>query len=152
MVWTLTVLAVAVALEACASAPVRRPGIEAVPTNVEIDTTGGDIAKLDSLLRSGAPIPTLLEVPMVPIPISRQMNGAKVDAVFTVDENGKITRLSLKQPIDRKYGQALVRQYLTAKFRPAQRADGTRVPGVYMLSYDFGSSLSRPYRFPPAGR
>lgn len=125
---------------ACALPPVA--GIEAIKTSVVIDTTGADIdstvmrrVPLDSTNRNQ--FPRLVGVPMLVGPVPGSVRGQRVVAVFSVDERGEVTRISLNPPRDRDYARRYVETLLTYTFMPAMNAEGKPMSGRYTLVMDF---------------
>src|SRR5688572_20814953 len=80
---------------------------------VDVDLTGADVAAWDSLARGYSSGPILDTMPLMPIPIPARMRRTKVSAVFTLNESGAITRLSVTPVSDAAYGRKLVATLLT---------------------------------------
>lgn len=119
------------AIAACASAPARND-----PASV--DLTGADIAAWDSLSQTYAVGPVLLGMPMPLMPIPKTMFKTTVTAVCTVNEQGRITRISLTRPRDPEYGRKLVSEWRASlRFKPATTRDGAPTKGYYMIKFEF---------------
>ena len=125
------VLVAMMVLAACTARPSNpRP-------KVDVDLTGADIAIWDSLAKGDYSGPILDTMPLMPIPIPARMRRTKVSAVFTLNERGAITRLSITPVVDAAYGRKLVTTLLTFAFRPARKADDTLTVGHYRFTYEF---------------
>ena len=118
---------------ACASA-----NVQAVDSNAPIDLTGADVAKWDSLSRTYAVGPTLLELPLPLMPVPAALRGTRLSVVCTVDEHGKLVRLSMSPISDPAYGRRLANAWRSSlRFRPATTREGSPTRGYYLLNYDF---------------
>ena len=75
---------------------------------------------------------------MPPLDAPKSLRGTVVEVTFTIDATGRVTDLGVEPPIkDRKFARVfdqLMREYL---FTPATDADGTKVPGVYVVAVTF---------------
>jgi hypothetical protein len=100
--------------------------------------TGADVARWDSLSRTYAYGPTLVDMPMPPMPVPSAMRSSRVTVVCTIDERGRVVRLSMTPFRDAAYGRRLAKAWRVAlQFKPATTLEGVPIKGYYRLTYDF---------------
>lgn len=113
-----------------------------IRTLVEIDTTGADIDPANAGKALGDTVPRAFDsgisrFPTVPLPVPASLRGTRVVTVFSIDERGQITRISLRPPRDRAYARRFVEALLSFTFRPATTADGKPVRSRSVFTMDF---------------
>ena len=93
--------------------------------------------KCDSQPRDRTYIPSVVNIPMPPLPIPKSMYGSSVVGVFLIDERGRITDLRMTPAKDHEYGLRLARVWRSMEFRPGHAMDGTPIKGCFQLVMRF---------------
>jgi protein TonB len=83
-------------------------------------------------------LPSLIEMPIPPLPVPDKVKGFHFEANFYVSATGKVDSVIVKQPTrDGGYNAKLKELFKTFRFRPATTLDGKPIAGVYPYSYVF---------------
>jgi len=92
----------------------------------------------DTLPIAGLYMPTLLQMPMMPMPVPSNMQKVKLTIDFVVDSVGNARGVAIvaNKPGNARYIESVRRQVEQYKFRPAH-IGACAVQGNYTLIYDF---------------
>ena len=82
-------------------------------------------------------IPTLIEMPIFPLPVPSKIRGFKLIANFDIDEKGKILKVEFTPTKDGDYNRKINDLFKTFKFRPGTTLEGVPIRAMYQLVYEF---------------
>jgi protein TonB len=78
-------------------------------------------------------IPTLIEMPIPPQPVPKNVNGTRVIVNFDIDVTGKILKVEFTPTRDGGYNRKLNDLFHTFRFRPAVTRDGVPIRAMYQV-------------------
>ena len=78
-------------------------------------------------------IPTLIEMPIPPQPVPKNVNGAKIIVNFDIDERGRILKIEFTPTKDGGYNRRLNDLFKTFRFRPAVTRDGVPIRAPFQI-------------------
>lgn len=81
--------------------------------------------------------PTLIEMPLLPLPVPKKVQGFKLTVTFDIDEKGKILDVKFTPTKDGGYNRKLDDLFRTFRFRPGTTLDGVPIRSKYQYGIDF---------------
>jgi protein TonB len=82
-------------------------------------------------------VPTLIEMPLLPMDTPAKVKGFLLKVVFEIDEKGKVVDFQFTPTRDGDFNRKIRDVLRTFKFRPAVTPDGTPIKGKYPFEWNF---------------
>lgn len=102
-----------------------------------LDFAGALLPSADSVAKLYATPATLARMVLPPMPPPAKMRRSAVDVLLSVDENGRVTHISMTPPRDSAYAREWAKMLRDMRLNPALTRDGVPTKGYAKLHYEF---------------